>query len=236
MIKNTLLLVSLFYAIGTNAQLIETQYNTFNSQVRNQQIPKAKAKQIFAGYMTTMLRRSYSDSDRKDVRWCFPLRGYDVRAIGGKNGSGYLANGYDFFDGNKHGGHPAHDIFIQDRNQDCLDDNTKKNVEVLAPADGVVIAVETDWHPDSEQRGGNYIWMLCAKDSLLLYFAHNKTVLVSVGTVVKRGDVIATVGRSGANATKKRSPTHLHFSVLKVGSDLYPMPINPYNILVKSSK
>jgi hypothetical protein len=32
--------------------------------------------------------------------------------------------------------------------------------------------------------------------------------------MVRPGDVLATVGRSGFNAAKRRSPTHLHLSVL----------------------
>ena len=37
--------------------------------------------------------------------WRFPLEGYAADAIGGRNGSGYVADGYDYFDGYKSRGH-----------------------------------------------------------------------------------------------------------------------------------
>ena len=72
------------------------------------------------------------------------------------NVSGYQPKGYDYFDGNKHGGHPAHDIFIHDRNQDNIDDNTGRPVDILSVSNGVVIACEQDWNTDSDLRGGKY--------------------------------------------------------------------------------
>ena len=54
----------------------------------------------------------------------FHDRGYGPGSIGGVRGSGFRPKGYDFYDGNRHGGHPAHDIFVQDADQDALDDAT----------------------------------------------------------------------------------------------------------------
>jgi murein DD-endopeptidase MepM/ murein hydrolase activator NlpD len=59
---------------------------------------------------------------------------------------------------------------------------------------------------------------------LLCVEFHN--VIESVGDVIKSNQVIAKVGRTGLNAYKKRSPTHLHFMVLKLNSNYYPQPIN----------
>jgi murein DD-endopeptidase MepM/ murein hydrolase activator NlpD len=58
--------------------------------------------------------------------------------------------------------------------------------------------------------------------------------MVNIGDIVKPRQVIATVGRTGLNAFKKRSPTHLHFMVLKLDTNFYPTPINSYNLLLKS--
>ena len=52
--------------------------------------------------------KKYSDDE-----WVFPVKGYNQDAIGGRGGSGYITAGFDFFDKNS-GGHPAHDIFIDD--------------------------------------------------------------------------------------------------------------------------
>jgi peptidoglycan LD-endopeptidase LytH len=126
-----------------------------------------------------------------------------------------VVQGYDFFTGNRHGGHPAYDIFIIDRNQDELDDRTLQPVGVLSMTGGVVVSVETEWLPDSKLRGGKYIWIYDPANDLLVYYAHNREVLVKAGDLVRPGDLLARLGRSGLNAAKKRSPTHLHMTVLK---------------------
>ena len=45
---------------------------------------------------------------------------------------GYRSDGFDLFDMDVKGSHPAHDLFVYDKNQDNLDDRTWKPVEVLA--------------------------------------------------------------------------------------------------------
>lgn len=175
----------------------------------------------------------HGGKDEPKSKWVFPLKGYGAKAIGGTNGSGYVATGYKFLDGNKHKGHPAHDIFIQDVNQDCLDDRTKKPVEVLSVSGGIVLATETKWDTASEQRGGNYIWIYDPSGPYFFYYAHNDSLLVKPCDIVNPGDAIATVGRSGFNAYKQRSLTHLHFMLLKLDDKMMPYPVNTYGDLVK---
>lgn len=165
--------------------------------------------------------------------WAFPLAGYTYRAIGGINGSGYSALGYNYFDGNRHAAHPAHDIFINDSDQNNLDDRTHKPVNVLAVTDGIVIACTDHWQAGSIMRGGKYIWLYHPSLNLLTYYAHNQHILVEPGTIVKRGQKIAEAGRTGFNAYKKRSPTHLHFSAFRLVQSL-PIPYNPYITLTKA--
>lgn len=161
--------------------------------------------------------------------WRFPLEGYDMTSAG-NSGRDYVASGYDYFAGNRHGGHPSFDLFIRDRNQDTLDDRSGKPVHVLSLTGGVVVAVATGWERGSKLRGGKYIWVYDPGEELLVYYAHNRDILVTVGDILKPGDRIATVGRTGLNAWKKRSPTHLHLTILKV-SDGYPKPENIYREL-----
>lgn len=167
----------------------------------------------------------------QEDRLCFPLKGYTFQSIGGKKGSGYQIQGYDFFDGNRHKGHPGHDIFIQDRDQDGVDDRTGNPVEVLSVDSGVVVSVNRDWKPPSPIRGGNYVWVYHPIKGCYFYYAHLGEIVVTVGQVVSRGDRLGTVGRSGWNAYPKRSPTHLHFSVHH-SNDGYPRPMDPYFDLV----
>jgi hypothetical protein len=56
-----------------------------------------------------------------------------------------------------------------------------------------------------------------------------KEVLAGAGAFCKAGSVIGTVGRSGKNAWRSRSPTHLHFMVLHVtGNTLTPLDYREY--------
>ena len=163
----------------------------------------------------------------------FPIAGYGPKSIGGRNGNGYIASGYDYFDGNKHGGHPAHDIFVLDKNQDDLEDTTNKPIKVLSASGGIVVACAPNWDVKSDLRGGKYIFIYDPPSNGLFYYAHNREIFVTPGKIVKPGDEIAAVGRSGKSAYEKRSPTHLHFMYFVI-KDGYPKPENPYQALLKA--
>ena len=172
---------------------------------------------------------------QKDDSLYFPLKGYSPHDIGGKDGSGYNVKDYDFFEGNAHKGHPGHDIFIRDSNQDGLDDRTEKPVEVVAAASGVVVSINFNWETSSPIRGGNYIWIYEPAKRRYYYYAHLSEIFVKVGQIVSGGERLGTVGRTGVKSHSKRSPTHLHFTVHQ-STDGYPKPINPYWELVKGIK
>ena len=147
----------------------------------------------------------------------FPVRGYYPReSIGGK-GRGYRDTGFDLFDMTAKGSHPAHDIFVRDKNQDNL------------------VSVETNWKSDSHFRGGNWIWIYDPCLDGLFFYAHNNIVKVTPGQWVTAGEKIAEMGRSGFNAYKKRSPTHLHLMYLKLTPEGLPEPENTYDWLMMSN-
>src|ERR1051326_251898 len=212
---------------------IPADLGSFTARVRDGKISKEEAIRIIKTVMP-LVKNYYFTAGGKDDSgedWVFPLRGYNAKTIGGKDGSGYIDDGYSFFDGNKHKGHPALDILINDANQDNLDDVTKKPVDVLSVSAGIVIATVNNWESTSDQRGGNYIWIYDPARFSLFYYAHNSDVLVKPGTIVRAGDVIAHVGRTGLNAYKKRSPTHLHFMQLVFDVESVPRPVNPFRAL-----
>jgi hypothetical protein len=233
--KVTLIIIFIFSFCNIFAKNIITdtnnvcqQFNELNTQVRDGEISKADAKEKIL-YLIPKIRDYFNNSGGKQYTsddWVFPLRGYGPSAIGGRNGNGYKANDYNFYDGNKHGGHPAQDIFIHDRNQDCLDDNTDEPVDVLSMSSGVVVALEKEWDSNSDLRGGKYIWIYDTYSDGLFYYAHNRKVVVNIGAIVKPGDKIAEVGRTGYSAYKKRSPTHLHITYLHINDG----KLNPSNL------
>ncbi len=98
--------------------------------------------------------------------------------------------------------------------------------------DGVIIAAETEWDTASTLRGGKYICLYNPDFQVFCYFAHNSTISVTPGQLIRSGDIIADIGRTGFNAYKKRSPTHLHFSTFRVQAGQI-VPFDPYSLLKK---
>jgi murein DD-endopeptidase MepM/ murein hydrolase activator NlpD len=211
------------------------QFDKLNTLVRDGLINRETARQKIQELLPKIRDYFYANggTDSAPEAWRFPIEGYGPKSIGGKNGSGYLPKGYDYFDGNRHGGHPAHDIFIMDKNQDELDDATRKPVNVLSVRNGVVVASANEWTVGSELRGGKYIYVFDPAINGLIYYAHNKEVFVKPGEIVTAGRVLATVGRSGKSASAARSPTHLHIMWL-VFTDGYPKPNDLYPALLKA--
>lgn len=212
-----------------------TQFNLLNTLVRDGLIDKETARSRIKELIPRLKAYFYANggTDSPENDWVFPVQGYHQKSIGGVSGSGYISKGYDYFDGNKHVGHPAHDIFITDKNQDGLDDNTRKTVNVLAMKSVVVVATVNEWEPGSDLRGGKYVYVFEPRTNGLFYYAHNSGIFVKPGDVVKAGAVLATVGRSGRNASPSRSPTHLHIAWLIVVEG-YPKPNDLYPALLKA--
>jgi murein DD-endopeptidase MepM/ murein hydrolase activator NlpD len=209
-----------------------SEWHLLYPKIRDRLISKEEA-QTKLKELEVLLKDSYLaiKTTKEDDQLCFPLKRYGPKAIGGKGGSGYKTQDYDFFDGNQHKGHPGHDIFIRDKNQDGLDDITGRLVEVISASSGIVVSVNLNWEPSSSIRGGNYIWVYEPIKSRYFYYAHLNEIFVRVGQIVSKGDRLGTVGRTGTNAYLKKSPTHLHFTVHR-SKDGYPKPINPYMELI----
>jgi murein DD-endopeptidase MepM/ murein hydrolase activator NlpD len=210
-------------------------FNELNNLIRDGRISKTAAHSELpvrlAEISTEYYRRGGKDYSASE--WVFPVTGYSAAAIEKRGNHGFVASGYDFFSGNRHGGHPAYDIFIRDLNQDSRDDRNGKAVAVRSMTGGIVVALEKEWHQRSKLRGGKYIWVYDPANNLLVYYAHNEELFVELGTIIKPGDLLASMGRSGLNAAKRRSPTHLHFSVLKVVNG-NPLPLPVYQELQRA--
>ena len=210
-------------------------YKQLLVDIREYKLSPQQAREKFQEMMFIM-KEAYPSAryDSAQVQLCFPLMGFDFRAVGG-NGSGYIPRGYDLFDQAKKGSHPAHDIFMKDKNQDSRDDRTGDYVPVLSTTDGIVIAIENGWQTGSEYRGGNYIWIYDITNGGLWYYAHQREIYVKTGQIVRAGQKIALVGRTGFNAAMPRSDTHLHMTFLRIDDDGNPFPVNTFGWLKQAT-
>lgn len=93
-----------------------------------------------------------------------------------------------------------------------VDLNAPMGTSVFAAMDGQVIAV------GSQRAYGNFI-TLDHGNGVVTHYGHHRINLVEVGDVVRRGQKIAEVGRTG-NATGP----HLHFELRVDGSQRNPLP------------
>jgi murein DD-endopeptidase MepM/ murein hydrolase activator NlpD len=87
----------------------------------------------------------------------------------------------------------------------------KRGADILAVADGLVIAAET-------RSGYGRTVDIRHANGLVTRYAHNKELLVEVGDLVKKGEVIAKLGSSG-----RATGPHLHFEVLEDGKQINPL-------------
>ena len=190
-----------------------SEWNRFEKSVRDQTIQRDEAIRRFPTLVKALKELCRKHPFKQRLSWQFPAQGYGLRDM---SAGGFKSKGYNFYDGNHHGGHPAYDIFILDRNQDSLDDRTKKPVMFVAPIDLLILSTETEWQINSLIRGGRYVWAFDPLQNHFFYFAHLNDIDTNPGDFCPAGSPIGTIGRSGKNAQPSRSPTHLHFMVLEI--------------------
>lgn len=235
-IFQTLIIIS-FVALGFGGSAFAgplEDWQAYEVSVRDGNIPKVDAQlkldslvPELSSYVLTLYELGISS-------WAFPLDSYGRGALEKTDFQPnavygpYNIKGYDFFDGNKHGGHPAHDIFIRDKFRRCLDDVTNQPVRALAMEDCVVLFVNKVWEPKSKLRGGKYVWLYNPKDNKFFYYAHLNDIFVEPGRLVKKGEALGIVGRTGRLADMKTSPTHVHLMVLEYREGVF-VPYDYYN-------
>ncbi len=241
MLINTLLVFSSVFCFKAESDtalvfrehpLFFEKYKELLVNIRNYYVSPEEAEGEFKAMMLE-LRRKFPNTlvPGEYIPLTFPLVGSKISAVGGRRGNGFYVREFSLFDQSVSGSHPAHDIFIYDRNQDAIDDQRGEYVDVVSVGHGIVIAVEHHWQEGSLFRGGNYVWVYDLERGGLWYYAHNRISVVEAGQRVRPGDKLGEVGRTGYNAIKSRSDTHLHLMYLELDDDLYPHPVNYYEWL-----
>lgn len=103
------------------------------------------------------------------------------------------------------------------RNHKGLDIAMPLGTNIYSVSDGVVISAGTA--TGTESSYGNWVLIKHSDGTTSTAYAHASSVYVSVGDVVRKGQVIAAVGSTG-NSTGN----HLHFEVRKNGVRVDPAP------------
>ena len=205
-------------------------WNNLYTRIRDFRMKPAEAQAAFAP-LHQRLQEIYGRPGIGGPERFYPVLGYDVSW--GERGAAYRPRGYQFFSGNPQGFHPSLDLFILDRNQDSIDDRSQKPVTIVAFSGGVVVGVNEEWEFPSPQRGGKYVWIFDPTTDRYSYYAHLAQVQVRLGQIVQAGEPLALLGRTGLNAYKKRSPTHLHLTVLTYRQGEM-VPCNPWPELLRA--
>jgi murein DD-endopeptidase MepM/ murein hydrolase activator NlpD len=188
------------------AQAVELWQSTARG-IRDATLGREQACQRFA--LSFSFIQSHYQGPPPSGRWRFPLDGYGSKDF---SPSSFKPRGFDYYLGSRGGAiHPAVDIFVKDRLERGLDDHNDKPISVHAAFGGLVVAAEQDWSEGDDTRGGVCAYVLEPATGRLAYYAHLDSLVVDSGDLVKRGQVLGLLGRTGRNAVKKRSGTHLHF-------------------------
>jgi peptidoglycan LD-endopeptidase LytH len=94
------------------------------------------------------------------------------------------------------------------RRHEGVDIFAKAGTPVVAASDGFVSRV------GENALGGQVVWVWDVSRGVRYYYAHLQQQLVSAGTLVRRGQVLGTVGNTGNART---TPPHLHFGIYASG-------------------
>lgn len=116
------------------------------------------------------------------------------------------------------------------RKHEGIDIFAKKGTPVVAVCDGIIVS------SGNTPRGGKVLWLQSLRHRWKAYYAHLDQKKVKPGQLVKKGQVLGTVGNTG-NA--KYTPSHLHFGIYKTfGGAMNPLPFvkNSPRVATKAGK
>lgn len=174
--------------------------------------------------------KQYGIAGTKRSDWVFPMSDftwYSYRA----DGKDYKDDRFSYFQGGEFKGHPAHDVFILDKDTNSLEDSTGKHVPAISMVNGIVISTYDSWFRQDYLRSGNYIKLFDPESEAMFYYSHLDSVFVKPGDFVKAGDKIGYIGRTGRKAIYGK--THIHIAYYKI-EDGEPIPEDILNDLYRS--
>ena len=231
---------TLFIIVSFGNNLTSQENNVFqrwhrtDELIRDRKIDKDDAIDSINVYVRLAIQEfkkmDLHATKRKD--WAFPMSGWtDVTYR--SNGKDYRDDGFDYFQGGEFKGHPAHDIFIIDKDSNGIEDSTGKKVYAASMVNGIIISKYSKWLKGDYLRSGNYVKLFDPETEAIFYYSHLDSVFVEAGQLVTSGEPIGYVGRTGRKAVKGR--THVHIAYYKI-EDGEPIPEDIINDLYRAEK
>jgi hypothetical protein len=217
-------IISLLILIVTDClpQSIFERWHNTDVLIRDRKIPREAAidsVRNFTRFALEEIRHLELETTKRED-WAFPMKNFTVIKYR-ENGNDYRDEKFDYFQGGESKGHPAHDIFILDDDNNSIEDSTGEKVYAVAMVTGIILSTYGDWKIGDFLRSGNYVKLFDPESVAIFYYSHLDTVFVTPGSIVKKGDPIGYVGRTGRKAIKGR--THIHIAYYRI-MDGYPRP------------
>ena len=165
-------------------------------------------------------------------QWDFPMPGYGADDWSSQS---YNPEQYKFADGPAAVGHPAINIYAHDRLRKGLDDRTGKAIAIVSATDGVVVSARKFWAETDTNPLGVYVCVLSQEEKRFFYYAHLSKLKVGLGQLVRKGQVLGWLGRTGTDVVKKNLGTHLRFEVHTFDDGLF-YPVYPGRALKEAKQ
>jgi murein DD-endopeptidase MepM/ murein hydrolase activator NlpD len=199
------------------------QWSELESKVQHAKIDRKEAQAKFKALWPKVIKDEVRSERVGLWQWVFPLPGHGEEDFSGES---YDVDGYRFYDGPSHSGHPGLKLFVRDRRRRGLDDRTGQPAPVVSATDGVVVGAQKFWEPQDNTPLGIYVCVLDLETKLFFYYACLSALKVSPGQLVSKGEVLGAAGRTGRDAMRYRLGTHLRFEVHSFDDALF-YPVYP---------
>lgn len=234
------ILISIFVLvvlqIYSSAQVLTVfdRWHKTDQLIRDRKIDESDAQDSIAMYVKLGLQefKSHNVPGTKRINWVFPMDGYTWKSYRA-DGKDYKDGNFDYFQGGESKGHPAHDIFILDKDTNSIEDSTGLKVYAVAMVTGIVLSKYDTWFRSDFLRSGNYVKLFDPESKAMFYYSHLDSVFVEVGQLVTAGTPLGYVGRTGRKAIKGK--THIHIAYYKIDNG-YPIPEEIINDLYIAEK
>ncbi len=231
--KQFFLFIIFTISLSINSQSIFERWHKTDQLIRDRKIDEDAAMDSIKMYVKLGKAeyKSYGIAGTKRSDWVFPMSDftwYSYRS----DGKDYKDEFFSYFQGGEFKGHPAHDIFIIDKDTNSFEDSTGRQVPAISMVNGIVISTYSTWFRADYLRSGNYIKLFDPESEAIFYYSHLDSVFVKPGQFIKAGDKIGYIGRTGRKAIKGK--THIHIAYYKIDEDGDPVPEDILNDLYRA--